>query len=69
MNLQEQWKNLTESKKTPEEQNSFWTNYLEQEKLAYEDILGNNKKVISGKVEEIAKAFNMDAVTFAGFID
>jgi len=69
MSLIEQWKELTDRKMSPEQQNNFWKTYLAAETANYEDILGNKKKVITGKLSEVAKSFNMDPVTFAGFMD
>lgn len=69
MGLFKQWKELTEKKMTPDEYNNFWNAYLEKEKNNYERILENQEKVISGKLSELAESFNMDPVTFTGFID
>lgn len=69
MSLFKQWKELTEKKMTPDEYNNFWNTYLEKEKNNYERILENQEKVISGKLSELAETFNMDPVTFTGFID
>ncbi|MGI6778930.1 MAG: SEC-C metal-binding domain-containing protein [Acetivibrionales bacterium] len=69
MNLFGQWKELTDRKMAPDEYNSFWNTYLEKEKNIYEDILENKKRVISGKLAEVAESYNMDEATFTGFID
>lgn len=69
MSLYEQWKEITEKVTTQAEYDKFWGNYLEKEKQNYEHILENSSKVISGKLSDLAGKFNMDPITFAGFLD
>jgi len=69
MSLFDQWQELADMERPEEEYNKFWNNYLEKEKAAYEDILGNHTEVITGKLSDLAKRFDMDNLTFIGFLD
>lgn len=69
MSLYEQWKKAAESLKKQEEYDAYWRAYFEKEKENYAQILEKKESVISGKLSEVANRFNMDPVTFAGFID
>ncbi|MEF9951263.1 MAG: SEC-C metal-binding domain-containing protein [Clostridium sp.] len=68
MNLFEQWEDLVEVDRTEQENENFWKEYLEKERDVYVEILANKDTVISGTVSELAKKYNMDNVTFAGFM-
>jgi len=48
---------------------AFFRNYIDTEKEAYRSILKSGNTVISGKLSELAQAYNMDNVTFMGFLD
>jgi hypothetical protein len=69
MKLYEQWKELTGREMGKKENDAFWNTYLEKEKVNYESILTNRNCVIEGNVGELALKSDMDAVTFAGFLD
>ena len=69
MSLLEQWKELTSKKRTKEETNAFWTEYLTAETKNYEYLLENHEEVVRGTVKELAEKFGMDTVTFTGFLD
>jgi len=69
MNLIEQWKELVDKERTQAEHDKFWNIYLEKEKNNYEKILENNTEIFSGKLSELAGKFEMDTVTFTGFLD
>lgn len=69
MSLYEQWKEIAGKERSREEYDKFWAGYFEKEKNNYAKILGENKKVISGKLGDAAGEFDMDAVTFTGFLD
>jgi hypothetical protein len=69
MTLYEQWKEEANKNKTQTEYDAYWAAYFEKEKANYEKILENKENLISGKLSEVASGFDMDPVTFAGFID
>jgi len=69
MSLFEQWKELAGKKRTQAEHEEFWSTYFEKEKGNYEYILETHGEVISGKLSELAEKFDMDNVTFLGFLD
>lgn len=69
MTLYEQWREIAEQERAPQESEAFWKEYFLKEKDNYADILANNKKNITGKLSDVAASFNMDNTTFAGFLD
>jgi len=69
MGLYEQWKQRTEERRSPQEQNAFWKDYLEKEKENYRYILANRLDKIEGRLADAAARFNMDPVVFTGFLD
>jgi len=69
MGLYEQWKQKAEAQMSPQEQNAFWTDYLEKEKENYRLILANRIEKIEGRLADAAARFNMDPVVFTGFLD
>lgn len=69
MTLYEQWKDIAYVERTQEEYDAFWTEYLGKEQKNYEYILGHKDEKISGTFAELADKFEMDLVTFAGFLD
>ncbi len=48
---------------------AYWDKYMPLEQKIYEDIIGNNKPQIKGTIEELAKAANMPAEQYIGFLD
>lgn len=69
MSLYEQWKDQAYKKRTQEEYDEFWNEYLAKEQKNYEYILENKDEVIKGKIQDVASKFDMDNVTFVGFLD
>ena len=69
MSLYETWQNVAQSQRTQEEYNAFWNTYFEAEKQNYKKILANHETVFAGKLSEVAAQFDMDPVTFTGFLD
>lgn len=69
MTLYENWTDLANVQRTPEDNDMFWANYFDLEKANYEKILSAPKKVYSGTVENLAKEFEMDLTVFMGFLD
>lgn len=69
MSLFKQWKDrLNEQGKTTENQ-EFFKNYLDKETEAYKEILASGTASLKGKVGELAQKYNMDSLTFVGFLD
>lgn len=69
MTLYEKWSEIAEQDRTPQENELFWKDYFLKEKDNYADILANNRKTLKGTLSELASSFNMDRVTFTGFLD
>jgi preprotein translocase subunit SecA len=69
MTLYEKWSEITEQERTPQANEAFWKEYFLKEKDNYAYILENNLKTLKGELSEVASSFNMDAVTFTGFLD
>jgi len=69
MSLFKQWSEQTEKQRSKQDNDSFWMNYLEKEKENYIYLLEHKDEVTAGMVSELSEKFNMDTVTFAGFID
>lgn len=69
MSLYETWQQVAQSQQTQEAYNAFWNTYFDAEKKNYQKILENHDKVFSGKLADVAKEFDMDPVTFTGFLD
>jgi hypothetical protein len=69
MSLFKQWKDYAGKERSQVEYDEFWSKYFEKEKNNYEKILENHKTVFAGKMTELAEKFDMDAITFTGFID
>lgn len=69
MTLYDKWREIAEEERTPQANEAFWKDYFLKEKDIYANILTNNLKNLKGTHSELASSFNMDPVTFAGFID
>ena len=68
MKLYEQWANLIQTVDRQGNTPAFWAEYYEMEKQNYIEIL-TKQKVYQDKLENLAKAFNMDNEIFIGFLD
>ena len=69
MSLYEEWENSITSKRTDEEYNQYWKDYFQAETENYRKILEKHDTVIEGTFTELSEYFNMDTVTFTGFLD
>lgn len=69
MSLFENWKDLAYKDRDQEAYNAFWGEYLPKEQVIYEGILTDTETIISGKLSELAKTYDMDNETFVGFMD
>ena len=69
MGLYETWQQVAQAQQTREAYDAFWNTYFAAETQNYKKILANADKVFSGKLADVAKEFDMDPVTFTGFLD
>ncbi len=69
MSLLKQWQDLAYVERSEEEYNKFWSEYLPQEQKNYEYILENKNEAIEGSLTGLAEKFEMDFITFTGFLD
>ena len=70
MTLLETWRGIAYDNQQDEmTATSFWTQYFEQEKAVYEKLLSEPDTVVEGTVEELAKKYDMETLTFVGFLD
>lgn len=68
MSLYKQWEEIAYKERNQEEYDNFWENYLKKEQKIYEYILGEKQNHMEGRFSELASRFDMDNVTFAGFL-
>jgi len=69
MSLYEKWQNALQNQSNNAQKQAFFKNYLEKETEAYKKILDSRTQVIEGRLDELAKEYDMDEVTFMGFLD
>lgn len=69
MSLYEQWKGQAYVERSQEEYDEFWGGYLPKEQKNYEYILENKTDILEGTLAELSEKFDMDAITFTGFLD
>ncbi len=69
MSLLKNWQEQAYVERTEEEYNKFWGEYLPKEQKNYEYILENKDETVEGTLVELSEKFDMDAVTFIGFLD
>lgn len=69
MSLLKQWQEQAYVERSQDEYNKFWGNYLPMEQKNYEYILEHKEETIEGSLAELSEKFDMDSVTFTGFLD
>jgi preprotein translocase subunit SecA len=69
MSLYQRWNELVDSHRSQRDVNDFWESYFDKEKECYTTILARQNWNLEGRVAELAQAFEMDPVWFAGFLD
>ncbi|WDV45607.1 SEC-C metal-binding domain-containing protein [Clostridiaceae bacterium M8S5] len=69
MTLFKQWTELANKDRSEQASTEFWKGYLLEEQTVYENILENKQNKIEGTVSELAKKYDLDTVTFLGFLD
>ncbi len=69
MSLFSQWKDFAYAERSQEEYDEFWEAYLPKEQENYEYILEHKDEVLEGTLAGLSEKFNMDTMTFVGFLD
>lgn len=69
MSLYELWKKDAYEPQSEAEYEEFWREYLPKEQKIYEYLLNNKDEVVSGTLKELSQKFDIDTVTFVGFMD
>ena len=70
MALLEQWRGVAYNESTRrEELQQFWTNYFQQEKEIYIQLLQNPDEVVKGTVKELAEKYGVSVMIMTGFLD
>ncbi len=70
MTLLEKWKNKAYDQNADSGATKrLWENYFKEETEVYKQLLSAPDTEVKGSVKELADKYNMDTVTFAGFLD
>ena len=71
MSLYSEWQGICDQvqEQEPGVARTFWKEYFAAETENYKKILGDYTNTVEGKLSDLAKEFNMDEVTFVGFLD
>ena len=71
MSLYSEWQGICDQvqEQEPGVARKFWNEYFAAETENYKKILGDYTNTVEGKLSDLAKEFNMDEVTFVGFLD
>ena len=71
MSLYSEWQGICDQvqEQEPGVARKFWKEYFAAETENYKKILGDYTNTVEGKLSDLAKEFNMDEVTFVGFLD
>ncbi len=69
MSLFKEWSKKLENQRDNTANEKFFENYLTKETEVYKSILASGTTVLQGRLEDLAKTYNMDNITFVGFLD
>lgn len=69
MSLYSQWTQIAQAERDPASHKEFWNTYFAAETENYKKLLADHDKVYAGTLKSLAETFDMDPVTFAGFLD
>ena len=69
MSLLKKWQDRAYVERTQEDYDKFWGEYLPSEQKNYEYILEHKDEAIEGTLLELSGKFDMDTLTFTGFLD
>lgn len=69
MSLYSEWNDIAQQERTPADNKAFWNTYFDAETENYKQLLADHQTVVSGTVAELADRFQMEPITFLGFLD
>ncbi|MBQ7359078.1 MAG: SEC-C domain-containing protein [Lachnospiraceae bacterium] len=70
MALLEQWRSMAYNEDADRNQlQKMWTNYFNEEKGIYIELLKNPSEVVKGTVKELAEKYGVTVMTMTGFLD
>lgn len=69
MSLFETWRNTAYNEENEQTRKAFWENYFEIEKSIYDKLLTDAEKKTEGTIKELAEQFNVEILSFMGFLD
>ncbi|NDL67374.1 SEC-C metal-binding domain-containing protein [Anaerotalea alkaliphila] len=69
MSLLKKWQDLAYVERNEADYNAFWGDYLPKEQKNYEYLLSHADETCTGTVQALADKFQMELVTFVGFLD
>ena len=69
MSLYEQWGKFAAEYSQQYGEQAFWKQYSEVEKEMYKKFLSEYKKEVNGRLEDLAKEFDVTPVNFVAFLD
>lgn len=69
MTLLETWRQVAYEQQDQAAGEAFWQEYFLQEKSVYEKLLDNYDEAVTGTVADLAKKYDMEVLTFVGFLD
>ena len=69
MSLFTEWQEKLKNQDNSPGSKEFFETYLEKEKEAYKAILASGSPTVEGKLSDLAKTYEMDDLTFMGFLD
>ncbi len=69
MSLFGDWQKRLEDQNRDPENQKFFENYIQKETEAYKTILASGTASLTGRLDELAKTYDMDNLTFMGFLD
>lgn len=69
MKLYEVWSKQLEVLDTQADYDKFWGDYLPQETAVYQKLIGEKQQVMEGTIEALAASFDLETLTFVGFLD
>ena len=70
MALLQEWRDVAYSQNEDKNRmQQFWTDYFQQEKGIYEQLLTSPDEVVTGTVKELAEKYQVSIQTMTGFLD
>lgn len=69
MSLFGEWQKRLENQNKDPENQEFFENYIQKETEAYKTILASGVTSLTGRLADLAKTYDMDLITFTGFLD